>query len=53
MAKVGLGNLVALEFRVVVVEGCEVLKQPLHQLDLFEVDLVLVVVVVVPFYKRK
>ena len=49
----GLGNLVALEIRVVIVEGYEVLKQPLHQLDLFEVGLILVMVVVVPFYKRK
>ena len=48
-----LGNLVVPEVQVAVEEGCEVLKQPLHQPDLFEVDLVLVVVVVVPFYKRK
>ena len=38
---------------VVVVEGCEVQKQPLHSLDLFEVGLVHVVVVVNPFYKKK
>ena len=38
---------------VVVVEGCEVQKQPLHSLDLFEVGLVLVVVVVNSFYKKK
>ena len=50
-----LENLVVLEVRVVVeVEGCEVLMQPLHQLDLFEVGLVLVVMVVVdPYYKKK
>ena len=36
-----------------VVEDCEVPKQPLHQLDFFEVGLVLVVVVVNPFYKKK
>ena len=38
---------------MVVVEGCEVRKQPLHLLDLFEVGLILVVVVVNPFYKKK
>ena len=49
-----LGNLVVLEVRVVVVKGCEVLMQPLHQLDLFEVDLVLIAMVVVdPYYKKK
>ena len=49
-----LGNLVVLEVRVAVVEGCEVLMQPLHQLDLFEVGLVLVAMVVVdPYYKKK
>ena len=41
------------EVQVVVVEGCEVQKQPLHSLDLFEVGPVLVVVVVSPFYKKK
>ena len=35
------------------VEDCEVPKQPLHQVDLFEVGLILVVVVVDPFYKMK
>ena len=49
----GLGNLVVPEVQVAVVEDCEVPKQPFHQLDLFEVGLVLVVVVVDPFYKRK
>ena len=35
------------------VEDCEVLKQPLHYLDFFEVGLILVVVVVVdPYYKK-
>ena len=50
-----LENLVVLEVRVVVeVKGCEVLMQPLHQLDLFEVGHVLVVMVVVdPYYKKK
>ena len=38
---------------MVVVEGCEVQKQPLHSLDLFEVGPVLIVVVVNPFYKKK
>ena len=46
-AQVGLGNLVVPEVQVAVKEGCEVL----YQLDLFEVDLV--IVVVDPFYKRK
>ena len=36
-----------------VVEDCEVSK-PLHQLDLFKVSLILVVVVVVdPYYKKE
>ena len=49
-----LGNLVVLEVRVEVVEGCEVPMQPFHQLDLFEVGLVLVAMVVVdPYYKKK
>ena len=52
VALVGLGNLVALKVRVVV-EGCEVLKQLLHQLELFEVGLALDVVVRDPLYKRK
>ena len=35
------------------VEDCEVLKQPLHYLDFFEVSLILVMVVVVdPYYKK-
>ena len=38
---------------MVVVEGCEVQKQPPHSLDPFEVGPVLVVVVVNPFYKKK
>ena len=37
----------------VVVEDYEVLKQLLHQFDLFEVDLIFVVVVVDPFYKKR
>ena len=49
-----LGNLVVPEVQVAVEEGCEVLKQPLYQLDLFEVGLVLVAMVVVnPYYKKK
>ena len=54
MAWVGLGSLVVPEVRVVVVEGCEVLKRSLHQHDLFEVGLVLVMMVVVdPYYKKE
>ena len=54
MAWVGLGSLVVLEVRVAVVERCEVPKQPLHQFDLFEVALILVVMVVVdPYYKKE
>ena len=53
MAWVGLGNLIVLEVQVAVVEGYEVQKQHLHQLDLFEVGFVLIVVVVDPYYKRK
>ena len=55
MARVGLGSLVLPEVRVAVVEGCEVPKQPLHQSNLLEVDLVLVVMVVVvdPYYKNE
>ena len=53
MAFVGLGNLVVPEVQVVEVDGYEVLKQLLHQLDLFEVSFVLVVIVVNLFYKRK
>ena len=54
MAWVGLESLVVPEVRMVVVEGCEVSKQPLPQSDLFEVGLVLVVMVVVDlYYKRK
>ena len=54
VAWVGLENLVVPEVRVAVVEGCEVLMQPFHQLDLFEVDLVLVAKVVVgPYYKKR
>ena len=56
MAWVGLGNLVVFEVQVVMVDGCEVQMQmqPLHQSDLFEVNLVLVVMVVVdPYYKKE
>ena len=54
MAWVGLENLVVFEVWVVVVEGCEVPMQPLHQPDLFEVGLVLVAMVVVdPYYKKR
>ena len=54
MAWVGLGSLVVLEVRVAVVVGCEVPMQSLHQPDLFEVDLVLVAMVVVdPYYKKR
>ena len=50
----GFENLVVLEVRVAVVVGCEVPMQSLHQPDLFEVGLVLVVMVVVdPYYKKK
>ena len=52
VAQARLGNQVVLEVWVVV-EDYEVPKYPLHQLDLFEVDLILVVVVVDPFYKEK
>ena len=52
MAQARLGNPVVPEVQVVVVEDCEVLKQPLHPLDLFEVGLILFVVVVNPFYKK-
>ena len=48
-----LENLVVPKVQVMGVEGYEVLKQPLHQLDLFKVGLVLVLMVVNPFYKRK
>ena len=46
--------MVVLEVRVVV-EDCEMPKQPFHQLELIEVGLVfiLTVVVVDPFYTRK
>ena len=47
VALVGPRNLVVLKIQVAG-EDCKVLKQPLHQLDLFEVSLVLVVVVVNP-----
>ena len=54
VAWMGLENLVVTEVRVAMVEGCKVPKQPLHQSDLFEVGLVLVVMVVVdPYYKKE
>ena len=53
VAWVGLENLVVLEVRVAMVEGCEVPMQPFHQSDLFEVGLILVVMVVVDLYYKK
>ena len=53
MAWVGLGSLVVPKVQVAVMEGYEMPKRPLYQPDLFEVGLVLVVVVVDPYYKKE